>query len=226
MTNFDSIYDRQMQHLAGLHFQAFQVCKALDVDAQTLTNIIHKGGVELCSERPNRKGVVREFCIIDIYIIAIFRQINNIIGRYIETRKILDTMFFEEMRQKLISGHPNFQTMKQYKEALCNNPYLAPHMIYPRNPDNPHYIVIDDGSCDHYTHTRLEELVDGMDYYNITVINVTNTLIDIDRSLIEQLGVSRDNLGSEFDERQRKHAETIVFEALAKGLSEGKLDED
>lgn len=64
---------RRVDYLDGRRFSASQVKEAASINEHTLTNLINKSDIILCSERPGQ-GRARQFCLIDVYQLSLVRE--------------------------------------------------------------------------------------------------------------------------------------------------------
>ncbi|MGU9978771.1 hypothetical protein ACJ4V0_01900 [Phreatobacter sp. HK31-P] len=69
--------DSTVEHLATRTYSAGEVIHACDITGDMLTNYISKSGIELCSPAPGR-GRSRQFCLIDVYLIALLSRLGAI----------------------------------------------------------------------------------------------------------------------------------------------------
>ncbi len=67
--------DKRVKDLAGRTYSADEVIAACGITGDMLTNYLSKSGIELCSESPGR-GRSRQFCLIDVYLIALLSRLG------------------------------------------------------------------------------------------------------------------------------------------------------
>ncbi len=132
--------DPALDFLNGKTFTAHQLCVAANINATSLTNIINKTKLELCSRR-TRRGRARQFCLVDCYAIVIMDRLTKRVRDYGVAADAVNDLIFETARQLMFGGELSYRTDRELKDTFCKDIYQCTPELHYRNCNNPYYLI-------------------------------------------------------------------------------------
>ncbi|OYD80117.1 hypothetical protein [Azospirillum brasilense] len=170
--------------LDGRRFSAAELMTAAQVDTHQLTNILNKTDLELCSVSAGQ-GRARQFCLIDVYQIALFRALMRLTENARWAAHGLNGVLFHDR----FAGASHLEELSAEADRgwcarCCESIKTAPALYWQRTEESPHFI---------YSDSLLLGLSSGQGpladplFMSGVVVNATRVLRGVDVALLEAI---------------------------------------
>lgn len=187
---------RRFAALQGVRFPAGAVRDATGLDAMAMTNLLSKTSLILCSETAGQ-GRARQFCLIDVYQLALLRKLTVLSGRVAWSVDGLNRFLFSEVYGQLpfpdakISEFPEVQDLKT---EFCGDIKTLPDEYMYRG-DNPWFFHFTESDLSGFCVLPLcpaqfrDERIATAVLCSGVLINITYTLEQVDARLCNYMGI-------------------------------------
>jgi hypothetical protein len=184
--------DPQVARLAALRFSARQVTKATQITGDMLTNMITKVKPILCSDSAGQ-GRARQYCLIDIYHIALLASVTRLTGKAMWSARSLDYLTlipYPAVAQTLpVQPGPDLDARRK---ALCADISLSHPLFWTRDLETKPWFLFAE-------HAHVSSGLFGLRVADATTmnpmawafeglyLNATWVLAEVDRRLLNSL---------------------------------------